>query len=84
MVLTMSGMHVSRMRFMRGTGIWMLDRDFEALIAQLEAVRDEWCHEESCRYRRWRSGSIPTHKRGGDCPENSVVPVVSSTTTKGS
>lgn len=29
---------------------------------------DEWCREESCRYRHWRSGSMPTHKRGSECP----------------
>lgn len=30
--------------------------------------QDEWCREETCRYRHWRSGSMPTHKRGSDCP----------------
>ena len=30
---------------------------------------DEWCREPDCRWRHWRSGDMPTHKRGGDCPE---------------
>lgn len=29
----------------------------------------EWCYEELCRWRHWRSGSMPTHRRGGACPE---------------
>ena len=29
---------------------------------------DEWCREEECRYRHWRSGGMPTHKRGRECP----------------
>lgn len=29
---------------------------------------DEWCREESCRWRHWRSGDMPTHRRGSDCP----------------
>lgn len=28
----------------------------------------EWCMEERCRHRHWRSGSMPTHRRGEDCP----------------
>ena len=30
---------------------------------------DEWCREESCQYRHWRSGSMPTHRRGAGCPQ---------------
>lgn len=44
----------------------------EALSVSLPA-EDEWCREESCQYRHWRSGSMPTHKRGAGCP--SRVPV---------
>jgi hypothetical protein len=29
---------------------------------------DEWCRREDCRHRHWRSGSMPTHRRGTDCP----------------
>ncbi|MGH4000245.1 MAG: hypothetical protein ACRDTJ_22610 [Pseudonocardiaceae bacterium] len=29
---------------------------------------DPWCREESCTWRHWRSGSMPTHRRGDDCP----------------
>lgn len=29
---------------------------------------DDWCRSESCRYRDWRSGSVPTHRLGADCP----------------
>lgn len=28
----------------------------------------EWCMEERCQHRHWRSGSMPTHRRGEDCP----------------
>jgi hypothetical protein len=28
----------------------------------------EWCRSEKCQWRHWRSGSVPTHKRGADCP----------------
>lgn len=28
-----------------------------------------WCFAEHCRYRHWRSGSMPTHQRGEHCPE---------------
>lgn len=34
-----------------------------------ERLSEEWCMEESCRYRHWRSGSMPTHKRGSDCSD---------------
>ncbi|QYC53744.1 hypothetical protein SEA_LEROY_78 [Gordonia phage Leroy] len=33
-----------------------------------ESTADEWCREESCRYRHWRSGDMPTHRRGEHCP----------------
>lgn len=33
--------------------------------------RDEWCREESCQYRHWRSGGMPTHRRGTGCPAES-------------
>jgi hypothetical protein len=29
---------------------------------------DEWCMDEKCDHRHWRSGSMPTHKRGAQCP----------------
>ena len=29
---------------------------------------DPWCREESCRHRHWRSGDMPTHRRGEGCP----------------
>lgn len=45
-----------------------LDRA-EAEIERLNApAPDPWCREESCRYRHWRSGSMPTHERGTTCP----------------
>lgn len=37
---------------------------------------DPWCREESCEYRHWTSGDMPTHKRGSTCPAPApVVPV---------
>lgn len=30
---------------------------------------DLWCRSEDCRHRYWRSGSMPTHRLGADCPE---------------
>lgn len=33
-----------------------------------EPEPDGWCREESCEYRNWRSGSMPTHMRGPSCP----------------
>lgn len=51
-----------------------------ALIAALRTPPpepDEWCREESCEYRHWRSGAIPTHKRfGSQCPAPAPPPVV--------
>ena len=32
------------------------------------AQADQWCRSETCRYRHWTSGSMPTHKMGHDCP----------------
>jgi hypothetical protein len=43
-----------------------------ALAATPQPEPDEWCREETCRYRHWRSGSIPTHTRGTNCPAPSV------------
>lgn len=45
-------------------------------VTEWEAVRDAtppsdpdpWCRDESCRHRTWRSGTMPTHRRGDDCP----------------
>lgn len=34
---------------------------------------DDWCRDENCTWRNWRSGSMPTHRRGKDCP--APVPV---------
>lgn len=31
-------------------------------------VERPWCYEESCAHRHWRSGSMPTHRRGTSCP----------------
>ncbi|URC17686.1 hypothetical protein SEA_TARDUS_71 [Gordonia phage Tardus] len=42
----------------------------EQILGSLEA--DEWCKEESCRHRHWRSGAMPTHRRGADCPPRST------------
>lgn len=28
----------------------------------------QWCRREDCRHRHWRSGDMPTHRRGDDCP----------------
>lgn len=42
----------------------------EARLAALTTPQeDEWCREESCQHRHWGSGSMPTHRRGADCPE---------------
>jgi hypothetical protein len=47
-----------------------LDALIESKAVPVEPQRaDEWCREESCQHRHWRSGSMPTHKRGRDCPE---------------
>lgn len=39
---------------------------------------DPWCREERCRHRHWRSGSMPTHRRGADCPP--TTPITRETT----
>lgn len=39
------------------------------------AAEDEYCRREDCRYRHWRSGPMPTHRRGTECPEGEHVPV---------
>ncbi|WP_162834260.1 hypothetical protein [Amycolatopsis circi] len=31
-------------------------------------AQDIWCRSESCQFRNWRSGSVPTHERGPGCP----------------
>jgi hypothetical protein len=36
--------------------------------APSESDLDPWCREEPCRYRHWRSGPMPTHRRGSECP----------------
>lgn len=30
----------------------------------------EWCYAENCRYRHWRSGDMPTHRKGEHCPRD--------------
>lgn len=37
-------------------------------VPPTEPATDPWCREESCEHRHWRSGSMPTHKRGASCP----------------
>lgn len=29
---------------------------------------DPWCRDESCQFRNWRSGDMPTHRKGDGCP----------------
>ena len=54
----------------------VIDLVFSSLALKPEAreepIADEWCRKESCRYRHWRSGSMPTHKRGSECPPPSA------------
>ena len=40
----------------------------ERLWSLLDVQGDGWCRDESCRHRHWRSGDMPTHRRGEDCP----------------
>lgn len=40
----------------------------DSLLALVPEPAEDGCMEESCRYRHWRSGSMPTHTRGADCP----------------
>lgn len=35
---------------------------------------DGWCRAEDCRYRYWRSGPMPTHRVGDDCPAQPASP----------
>lgn len=46
----------------------------EAELAARQPSEDEWCREESCVHRHWRSGGMPTHRRGDDCPATAAVP----------
>ena len=39
-----------------------------AMTPAPQVVEDVWCRNETCRYRHWTSGSMPTHKIGHDCP----------------
>lgn len=32
-------------------------------------MSDEYCFSEKCQYRHWRSGSMPTHRKGDGCPK---------------
>lgn len=58
------------------------------VAAQGAAPQDEpseewltWCREESCVHRHWRSGGMPTHRRGDDCPTlGNHAPVLPSST----
>lgn len=48
---------------------------FDVLMGLADALEHElpessWCMREDCRHRNWRSGSMPTHRRGDDCPED--------------
>ena len=43
------------------------------VIDAYENPTDEWCYEENCRYRHWRSGNMPTHMRGRECPSAKVT-----------
>ena len=43
------------------------------VIDAYENPTDEWCYEENCRYRHWRSGNMPTHMRGRECPTAKVT-----------
>lgn len=36
-------------------------------------MNDTYCHDEHCQHRHWTSGSMPTHRRGTDCPESSII-----------
>lgn len=40
---------------------------------------DPWCRREDCQYRNWRSGSMPTHRRGAGCPGEGVCTYTTST-----
>ena len=43
------------------------------------AQADQWCRSETCRYRHWTSGSVPTHKIGHDCPTEQGREIEAST-----
>lgn len=46
--------------------VWVLDGEPPVIVGV--ELRDCWCREEACRYRHWHSGSMPTHRRGTECP----------------
>lgn len=37
-------------------------------VMGIERESDPWCRSEDCQHRHWRSGLMPTHRRGQDCP----------------
>lgn len=54
---------------------WRIASDLIAIVGEnsddpaTEKPADEWCREEGCEFRHWRSGDMPTHKRGERCPD---------------
>lgn len=40
---------------------------------------DEWCMAKNCQWLHWRSGSLPTHRRGSECPPVAVQGITGET-----
>lgn len=75
-------------RIRAGLPLWKykVDPEADALMSALDALLsqptptaepDEWCREEKCQYRHWRSGGLgTTHKRGAGCPAPADPPSI--------
>ncbi len=50
------------------------DQIIEQVARLIDPQGDPWCWDEGCRYRTWRSGSMPTHLLTEDCPEHPRKP----------
>ncbi len=50
-------------------GAALIERAADRLAALTTPQEDKWCREETCVHRHWRSGSMPTHRRGESCPK---------------
>jgi hypothetical protein len=81
--LTCAGRTIAAYRWTRGDGdVFVIDpREVETLFATVATgeLSDPWCRREDCQYRNWRSGSVPTHRKGTGCPGEGVCTYTTST-----
>lgn len=69
-------------RWTRSDGeVFIIDpREVEIVRTADSAPGDDgWCRREDCQYRNWRSGSMPTHRKGAGCPNEGVCTYTTGT-----